>query len=92
MPTPLFMTEAEVAKQIGITTDQWKLAVLALEKSGLPLPDPLFGNKRYWAAVKAFLDRQYGLNSPASGPVMLDGEENWGAVKKIRKNSKPITN
>lgn len=74
----LFVTDAECAKRIGITTDQLKAILAELHRQGFPEPDPLFVNRRYWPACEAFLDRRYGL-TPASVSANpgLDGKENW---------------
>ncbi len=58
----LFVTEAECAERIGLSTDDFKSIVSTLDKSGFPFPDPVFKNRRYWPAVRAWLDHRYGLN------------------------------
>lgn len=74
----LFVTEDQIAKRIGLTADQLKTALPALAKSGFPMPDPLFENRRYWPACQAFLDRRYGLaSSSLQANPGLDGEERW---------------
>ncbi len=74
----LFVTEAECAERVGLDTDDFKSIVSTLEKSGFPLPDPLFKNRRYWPAVRAWLDRRYGLNgADIHGPYPLDEVEPW---------------
>lgn len=80
--TALFLTEAQVAERMGLTADQLKAALPALDKSGFPMPDPLFFNRRYWPACQAFLDRRYGLasSSPSAIPA-LDEEEPWKQKK-----------
>lgn len=72
----LFVTEAECAERIGLSTDEFKSIVSTLEKSGFPLPDPVFKNRRYWPAVQAWLDRRYSLTDGA-GPFPLDEVEPW---------------
>ena len=74
----LFITEAQLAERMGLTTDQLKAAMHALNQAGFPMPDPLIAGRRYWPACKAFLDRRYGLAS-SSGQANpgLDGEERW---------------
>jgi hypothetical protein len=74
--TCLFLTEAETAERVGLAALDWKAAVSALEKTGLPRPDPLFGGRRYWPAVKAFLDRRAGVQASSRSPAR-DGEERW---------------
>jgi len=74
----LFVTEAQLAERIGLTTEQLKGALPALAKIGFPMPDPLFENRRYWPACQAFLDRRYGLASQsAEANPGLDGDERW---------------
>lgn len=76
--TALFLTDAQIAERMGLSTDQLKIALPALAKSGFPMPDPLFANRRYWPACEAFLDRRYGLASSSVGAIpALDGEEKW---------------
>jgi hypothetical protein len=78
MPRPsddrLFLTDVEIAERVGLAPLDWKATVSALEKSGLPRPDPMFGERRYWPAVRAFLDRRAGLMTSTSA---RDGEEHW---------------
>jgi hypothetical protein len=79
----LYLTEGEIAARVGMSERDWEAAARVLERAGLPKGDPVFNGRRYWPAVKAYLDRRNGLvaNSPlaergdqALGP---DGEENW---------------
>lgn len=75
----LFVADAQCAKRIGISTEELKKILPELERQGFPLKDPLFANRRYWPAVKAFLDRRHGLTE-ASGPGAFgppDGVEVW---------------
>ena len=74
----LFVTQAECAERIGLSTDDFKSIVSTLEKSGFPLPDPVFKNRRYWPAVRGWLDRRYGIGCSATdGPYPPDGVERW---------------
>lgn len=76
----LFVTEAECAERIGINTDGFKTIVSELTRQGFPLPDPLFANRRYWPAVRAWLDRRYGMGESGSmvrTPPGLDEPEPW---------------
>jgi hypothetical protein len=72
----LFLTEGEIALKVGVCALDWQAASHVLEKSGLPRPDPLFGQRRYWPAVRAFLDRRAGM-AQSLAPLTRDGEENW---------------
>jgi hypothetical protein len=72
----LFLTEGEIAARLGLPLADWQAAASTLEKAGLPKADTLFNRRRYWPAVKVFLDRRAGLFQDAS-PLVMDGEENW---------------
>lgn len=56
--SPLFLTEAEIARRTGVSARQWRAAAHALEKQGLPKRDPLFAKRRHWPAVRDFLDKR----------------------------------
>lgn len=76
--TALFLTDAQLAERMGISTDLLNTALPALSKAGFPAPDPLFGKRRYWPACEAFLDKRYGLAaSSLQATPGLDGEEKW---------------
>ncbi|MBX5001845.1 winged helix-turn-helix domain-containing protein [Rhizobium lentis] len=78
----LFLTEGELADRMGIKLDLLKTALPALQKTGFPMPDPLFDGRRYWPACEAFLDRRYGLSSSSGqGNPALDEEEPWKRKK-----------
>jgi hypothetical protein len=57
----IFVSDREMYRRLGVGPKTGRLAVHALEPSGFPLKQPLFGNKRYWPAIRFFLDRYYGL-------------------------------
>ncbi len=77
MSEKLFMTDAELAKAIGLPTDEFKATAVVLQRSGFPVPDPVFKNRRYWPAVKAYFDRRYGVGGEKEKLTKPDGEENW---------------
>jgi hypothetical protein len=81
-PDALYKTEEEIAALIGLGVDKWRDIAHVLEKSGLPRRDPLFGKRRYWPAVRAFLDRRYGLG--VAHPLVPDGKENFGQTSRRR--------
>jgi len=70
----LYLTDAEIAARVGVSTDKWKAAVDALK--GLPPADPVFEFRRYWPAVKAYLDRRNGVAESVI-PQIMEAEENW---------------
>lgn len=78
---PLYPSESRIVAEIyGETAPEmaksWDGVAAVLERDGLPKRDPMFGNRRYWPAVEAFLRRRNGLASPSGGSTP-DGEENW---------------
>lgn len=79
----LYITDAQVAERIGLPTEDLKDMMPTLERSGFPLKDPLFNNRRYWPAIQAFLDKRNGLASsfvrrnPAPVKETAKGTEVW---------------
>ena len=66
---PLYATDKEIGEALLGKADAWKWAqimVPALETRGLPGLNAYVG-RRYCPAVKAFLDRQEGVESAGSG-------------------------
>lgn len=59
----LYITDAELIRRVGpekVTRE----AIHELDRnkySGFPQKDKLFGGRRYWPAVKAWLDHRNGL-------------------------------
>lgn len=79
---PLYLTEAQIAERLGISTEDWACAAPMLEKYGFPKPEHLFAGRRYWPACKAFLDRRYDLGTQSGqGIPALDGVERWNEPK-----------
>ena len=56
----VFISDAEMYRRLGVSPRIGRMAVLALERTGFPPKLPLWGNRRYWPAIRAFLDRHYG--------------------------------
>jgi len=63
---PLYMTEAEIAKAIGISDKRFREVALVWERDGFPRKDPQIG-RRYWPAVRAWLDRRHNMGRETSG-------------------------
>lgn len=59
----LFVTDAELSDLLGIPADvlKYKLTELDMKASGFPRKLPFWENRRYWPAVKNWLDRSNGL-------------------------------
>ena len=65
----LYVTDAELIRRMGTPRDKTKLVIESLDndpRSGFPQKQKLWGNRRYWPAVKAFFDLQNGLKMGAS--------------------------
>jgi hypothetical protein len=64
---------------------EWKSLAALYERQGLPKIDEVMGG-RYVPAVKAFFDRTYGLDGPASPvPAAPDGIERPEAWKRSKR-------
>lgn len=65
-----FVTDAELIERLNVPEKIAREAIRALDadprKSGFPQKQKLWGNRRYWPAVKAYLHRTSGLTMPAS--------------------------
>ncbi len=60
----LFVTDAELIRRIGVPEKIARAVIRELDaKRGnvFPQKNPLWGNRRYWPAVRAYLDRYGGL-------------------------------
>lgn len=60
----LFITDAEVIRRMGVPEKIARDAIRMLDAnpvSGFPKKQKLWGGRRYWPAVKAYLDRAAGL-------------------------------
>lgn len=60
----LYVTDAELIRRMGVPEKIARAALQAFDRDrgkGFPQKQALWGNRRYWPAVKAFLDRTNGL-------------------------------
>lgn len=65
----LYVTDAELIRRLGVPEKTARQAIRMLDadrNSGFPRKSKLWGDRRYWPAVTAYLDRANGLNIPAS--------------------------
>lgn len=79
MTDTLYISDQELMRRLGVGEKRGRAAIRDLEARGLPKKG-LFG-KRYWPAVRLFLDRLNGLSvasspalQPAPGPTW---REHW---------------
>ncbi|MDZ5454440.1 hypothetical protein [Labrys sp. ZIDIC5] len=86
LTAPLFLDEATVAVFVlgSKEASQWRALAIVLERHGLPKKHPIIG-LRYWPAVKAWFDKEYGLGgSQILKPDGQDNPEAWHAKSKRR--------
>jgi hypothetical protein len=74
----LYLTDEQIARRLGQKPAEWKATASVLQKThaGFPRPNPLFGDRRYWPAVVAFLDRLEGLAARLPEPP-AESLERW---------------
>jgi hypothetical protein len=65
----LYVTDAELIRRLGVPERTARAVIQQLEaKAGFPRKQALWGNRRYWPAVRAYLDRTNGLSISALNP------------------------
>lgn len=67
MTDSLYIDDDDLAKRLGVAPKTVNEALRVLDhdpRSGFPKKQPLWGNRRYWPAVKAYFDRANGLKIP----------------------------
>ena len=60
----LYVTDAEMIRRMGVPEKIARSVIKQLDAkraSEFPQKSPLWGNRRYWPAVRAYLDRHGGL-------------------------------
>lgn len=58
----LYLLDSELIRRLGVPEKILRPILIELEnKHGFPRKQALFGNRRYWPAVKAWLDKHNGL-------------------------------
>jgi len=65
----LYVTDAELMRKLGVDPKVLRPTIKGLDanpRSGFPRKDPLFGNRRYWPAVKEWFD--------AYNRIRIDGQ------------------
>jgi hypothetical protein len=58
----LWLTDAELIRRMGVPEKKARevLRMLDAKPSGFPRKQKLYGDRRYWPAVKAYFDKEYG--------------------------------
>jgi hypothetical protein len=64
-PDPLYVTDAELIRRLGVPEKIARQAIMMLDKdpksSGFPQKSAFWGGRRYWPAVMKWLDKSNGL-------------------------------
>jgi hypothetical protein len=66
----LWVTDAELIRRLGVPekTARETLRMLDAKPSGFPKKEKLWGDRRYWPAVKAYFDKLHGVKVDAQQP------------------------
>jgi hypothetical protein len=58
----LWVTDAEMIRRLGVPerTAREAIRVLDEQPSGFPRKEKLWGDRRYWPAIRRWLDERYG--------------------------------
>lgn len=87
-PPPLYATDDEIARALfGEDREMrrhWCETLALLEREGFPPKLATMRGRRYWPAVRAWLDAREGLGTPRPRPA--PGQENWN-VPPPRKST-----
>lgn len=60
----LYITDTQLYRRLGVPREKARVTIDTLDRnpdSRFPKKQPLFGNRRYWPAVKAYLDKLNGV-------------------------------
>ena len=60
----LYVTDAELIRRLGVPEKIMRDALRMFDDGkvkGFPKKQPLFGNRRYWPAVRAYMDRMNNM-------------------------------
>ncbi len=71
---PLFLSDAEVGRRLGIAEGEWPRVRTAFEREGMPRKDAV-ANKRYWPAIERWLLARNGFSDSVHAPP--DGKDDY---------------
>ena len=61
----LWLSDSEIIRRLGVPEKIAREAIRVAEaKAGFPRKQKLWGDRRYWPAVRAYFDNLYGVNVP----------------------------
>lgn len=84
----LYITDAELIRRMGVPEKIARAAIRMLdEKAGTRFPkkQKLWGDRRYWPAVKAYLDATNGLNGEIDAARLIP--ENRARTRLPRRHT-----
>jgi hypothetical protein len=57
----LWVKDSELIRRLGVPEKKAREAIRMLERmAGFPKKEKLWGDRRYWPAIKVFMDQKYG--------------------------------
>lgn len=66
----LWVTDAELIRRLGVPEKIARQTLRECDRhpsTGFPRKDPIWGNRRYWPAVKAYFERRHAKVAPSHG-------------------------
>jgi len=67
-----YLTDAELIRRLGVPAHTARTTIDYYEKKGgFPPRQSMWGGRRYWPAVEAWLNKHNGLTMPADQPRRL---------------------
>jgi hypothetical protein len=87
-PRTLFVNDAELIRRIGVPEKIAREALTTLDRdpkrTGFPQKSKLWGNRRYWPAVRHYFDVENGLAAPPFRSNAPTPESITASVRKER--------
>lgn len=87
----IFLSDEEIAIELGLSLEKWQSIAVVLEKNGLPRRDALFSDRRCWPAVLEFLVKRAGgssVNAPIVKKEVKDEKGSKGRAVDTRPKDK----
>ena len=81
----IYLTDKEIAAELGLKAEKWDSVAAVLERSGLPPRDPLFDERRCWPAVLEFLMRRAGVSGNNTATAAQNGVRYNGFKSKTAR-------
>lgn len=81
----IFLSDQELADELGLTLKEWESKAAILEKDGLPKRDALFGYKRCWPAVLEFFVKRAGGSANINTALPVKEGGRYRGIKKAER-------